>query len=718
MIQIKYNLKQIGNSREFETSNQLEKLSNNNGIFYVIGENGKGKSFLLSLLAYALKAHRYQSNNMDTNLKSKIESLGDSSKYALSYNIEITLPNTQYRLICSKEIHEEGKIIRKHFDGQEIIIGDSQISQVLEVIFDVPNNIEDRLKRVKDEIIEELRQYQKKIQKKTEDFSLLIFQVNNVQDEQIINDQSTTIQKHLDQIIVYESDLKGINNVIIKLTAFKELNELNELFDKQKSISQRQKSLVTKLQGKKKPIVSIPNRKLINQLNVELSDSKNLYTHRATQFTEIINCPSNATFSSQILSLYSDEIHNVTFFKTDQNILYDDFCNGYTELTKKIPSIAEELVDNSKVHYIELIERLIDILDSSEEGITEKLSIIFGDVPTLSSKLKGEILKYDVKDFNKVSKELINILKSINTEAKDIINTEKKISKAQNSYSLSTEDKQLASDFEELKAVKSQLEEIPKQIATKQNHIKTILNIEDRWVNNQESCSSYIDAKMSDADIRESKNKTNYGIDIQKKIREQTETKIDGLKSTNRNCEAVIRNERAKPAALLPKDQIEMLESLEEKLIRLNSNLTSITDYLNNVGNYNYNSDINTDDIEMFIGELIAESLNNVLPLDNRIIKVQSYNYKEDYFLSDSLEKYYLSYVSTGLSSASYLMHKIRSSTGQFKLILLDEVGNMSERSRQMVVHEVRSLQEQNKLINMIMARVENGRELEIMEVI
>jgi Cdc6-like AAA superfamily ATPase len=55
--------------------------------------------------------------------------------------------------------------------------------------------------------------------------------------------------------------------------------------------------------------------------------------------------------------------------------------------------------------------------------------------------------------------------------------------------------------------------------------------------------------------------------------------------------------------------------------------------------------------------------------------------------------------IATGLASANYLRQRIENIEGQYVIILLDEIGNMSKDTLQEVINSIKRIESQNRLI-------------------
>lgn len=716
MIHITYKLIQTGSGREYVSTIEHEKIQLNHSIFHVLGENGKGKSFLLNLLAFALKAHECPTNSIDELIKSKISALSDVSKYDLEYTIEFTIPNTTSKIKCIKEFGKESKTLRIN-NNSETILGPIEVNKIIEVIYDVPNNIEGRLKGVQKDLIESIVDFQKIFTKKISDFSLLCHQVNDVRNEEFISTKKVEIDKLQERINIHNEELTLNKEKMSTMIAYKAIEDLMHLFRREEMANVDIQRLKKKLRGVKKPVVTSPNHNAVNKYRKEQNDIKTHYKHHLDKLVKIISNEDYALFIDDLVSSYSEDYHNIVYFTKEHNppVLYSDFHDSFQRLGLKIPQIADRYLDNNKLIFIDKIEALIDLLESTKQETLEQLSDVIGNIPTLIDKLKTLKTENYVIDYSKVANDLKHILDDLNKQAKDYDKLEKLIAKESKVKTLSENDRQTLQEFDKLKAQEETIRSLPQLIAQKKLEIKEgTITFEDRFLDSLNSVSSLLESMRSNPIIQYYKDMSNFGIDNLKRERQAKDESISNLYAKIRHCEAFIENEMQKPQSVLSEGSINSLQKLEKLMIEINSSLTKISNFVSNDDSSILSVSENQNDIESFIGEMIVETLNYVLPLDDRTIELELYNYRENYFLSKTGERIYLDYVSTGLSSASYLMHKIRNSKGHHNLILLDEVGNMSERTRQKVIKEVERLEDDGRLINMLMARVENGVNLQI----
>lgn len=714
MIKIEYSLSQVGLNTNYYSNQEHQKLDSNNSLFQILGDNGKGKSFLLHLLTFALKAHLNENHPIDENIRGKVAQLNNTDKFSLSYDIEILLPNNNYSIHCTKEFNEDGKIFRKDISsGIEVIISENRVSEIIEVIFDVPNNIEARLSKVKDDIISDITIFKDKFQDLTERFATNLYEINQVRDTELIYTEQRKIQELQEKIEDFKLKIRNHKETYNALRVQILMNSLLTTYKTFERDKKEYASLSQKLKGKKRPIVTVADLTKIKKYESEKKDLSDAIKTLQNSINSVLSNEKHRPLLSEITNFLEDDYDIIFTYGVEPLITTEETIGAINNFQRSIPDIAKRLIDNEKLDFYHILTALIDIFQSSKTSINNQLGqIIGGDIEKLYDTLVQERDKIEVIDFEAVSNSLNIKLKDYLQKCKEIRTVEKQLDKARKPHILTEEEKKLDSDFSRLKILAENIKKIPSKITQIKADISYYNLVEDKWVEDEKKCESYIQAKLSDPNIRKYKDQPNFGTDIITKEKRQLEDNILVLERKINSHNAIIQDELDKPEGKIPEDIILKLEKTKDVMMNIHQNLSAYVGHIKENLAYNDMSLEKITSIEDFIGELIAESLNNILPLDVKTHKIKSYNYKDQYFYTADSEKLYIDYVSTGLSSASYLMHKIRSRSKPYQLILLDEVGNMSDKSRSLVIEEVRKLQHSEELISLLMASVINESEL------
>jgi hypothetical protein len=116
------------------------------------------------------------------------------------------------------------------------------------------------------------------------------------------------------------------------------------------------------------------------------------------------------------------------------------------------------------------------------------------------------------------------------------------------------------------------------------------------------------------------------------------------------------------------------------------------------------------------MGSIIAHSMNNrILRSDGKYINLENYDLLKKEFHCENDIIIMKDDISTGLASANYLMQRIENVVGKYVVILLDEIGNMSQDSMDQVIASIKKLEKQNRLVLAILAKP-NSKGIEIIK--
>jgi hypothetical protein len=591
---------------------------------------------------------------------------------------------------------------------------------LVEIIFDVPNNIEARLGKVQEDIFENILAFKDKFQVLTETFATKLYEINQVRDIQLIQSEKRKIENYNNDISLKQGKITVLKTHWNKMQVFKRMNELLKEYQTEQNDLAEYDKLKKRLKGKNRPVTSVADINTIRKLEEELNAFIKTIQNNQSFLNEIFSNEKNRLLFTELIQQYEDQYNALFTYGIDKLVRPEDLIESIDSLVSNLPNIASRLIDEEKIDLLSMLENLIGLFEHSKKSIYEQLNPIIGDINVLTKALitERDKINENVVDYNSISRDIIRKLRDIKVKAKEILLIEKKLDKARKSHILTADERKLDEEFSKLKFLSDKLKKYPDSISKMRLAVLQFGEIEDRWVNNITECEAYIHAKRGEDVIIKYKNLPNYGIDTITKEMKDIDESITNIQGYIRSHQAVINDEMEKPEGRISDDSIIFLTQTRDEMVSINRSLNEYVGYLNGTFSANDIKDENASNLENFIGELIAESLNNVLPLDNVTHQIISYNYKENYFKTKDGNNLYLDYVSTGLSSASYLMHKIRSRQKKYQLILLDEVGNMSETSRQLVLNEVDKLKSGESLINLLMASVEDNMEFNIKEIL
>lgn len=132
-----------------------KRLSN---LFYIEGPNSIGKSTLLYLIA--LGFYGLKNNKLPESVKYKIERLFSSDKTKVKFDIEVSDPNQELKLISKKPDINKKDIDVYEINGKEkTFLSSEAFSKKYRLICDVPDNPTNRLKELTEEIKETQNEY-------------------------------------------------------------------------------------------------------------------------------------------------------------------------------------------------------------------------------------------------------------------------------------------------------------------------------------------------------------------------------------------------------------------------------------------------------------------------------------------------------------------------------------------------------------------------------
>ena len=708
-MKIDYHLKILGEKKEYSPRQEFigPIVNSNSKIFEIRAENSYGKTFLLNLLGYACNADLLDDKYILKTIKDSISRYNDKDAYELEYNLNLSLPDGK-QLILQKESEGERRFT---LDGEESH-DFSKLHKRVSVLYDVPSDPSERLNAViKDlgiwnwNLLQKMTKYWEYLRGIQSDF-------NNVRDESKIKSLNDTILELELEIESQEKTIFEIKNLIFQLLDYQDLESLIQEYHQIAYVNE--KLFIAEKNFKKliKPTqITKKDENVIGDILLHLSIIRNEVDKNLTTLIHLIS--SNGDLKSfiegnQMLTKVFEEVENddIDVLLKSDNYVNDlnHFLQNVNELEDQISLfIRSEEMGKKFITYNflkQLLAQIEELIESQTEYVIEDITKIN------SSALKEEIEKslklYAVPDFSEIKtffKKDLSRLKSLISELY-ILNT--KLTKESQKKGVDSDGEKYYKLKGEISVYKEKNKEKERQSHKLKYKICQSLDIDTTKLSDLKSANQVF------SNLKQSiNNKTTFT-----NIKEFLKKENTRLASEDEHLKKMDESKRMNEVRLsLEEKKSESNFTLEEqkKITRFTRNLGFV---IKNVANFNevistmnsgdFSTFKDSEDIQFILvaGKIIAYSMDNkILREDGKYIELENYNLLKKEFECVGDIRIKKDDISTGLASANYLRQRIENTEGDYVIILLDEIGNMSENTLNEVIKSIKKVDEQKRLV-------------------
>lgn len=711
MNTLDYSLNIKGEHQLFSPTTELISpiINSNNRIFEISCKSGSGKTFLLNLIAYALEANKLGDEYILPSLKESVSRYNNREFYELAYNINLNLPDGRI-LILEKKADDDNKIIQ--YENQPPINYHSLHKRVT-VLYDVPSNPSERLNGV----IKDLGIWNNNIKSKIKNYldflNELKKEFNNERNDDKITVYKTTIE-NLEQKIQSESNrLKSKNKTLETLVLLQNLGKLQTILKKENTIKKKIDETSKKLNELKRPSKSsIRDLTKLKNLESDFNKKNRIYNNRISELIEIVSSKKelynyihqtsglNTTYKSisepiNFKNVFGDSDYLLFISKKIKNLKYFKDC---------ILSFVSQEKSGQKYKVNESLEELLKVINKFKEA--ESISILESITKLKENKLKAEINKAlddnEIIDYSEISGFLRFSFSEIMTSIKDAQKLNKEILKENKKRDVESSEKK----YNELTASLSVSRGEAKSLNIEKANLKLFclnaMGISDS--------TRFEDSIFLTDSIHNYKKNTNsdYLEDISASINtfrrdiSNIEKEFEKCKKQKHHFEIRLKEQETRKSGQYSEVEKENINKFIRYLQMTVSNLTVFNQIINDINDGDLSKyKVREDQKFMEIaGNIIAYSMDNkLLRSDGVYIGLNSYNLLNQSFNCDNNIVIQRDDVSTGLASANYLKQRIDNVKGDYVVILLDEIGNMSGDILKEVLNSIKRLEEEKRLV-------------------
>lgn len=708
-IEYKLNIKR--EHKTYGPNNELLRpiLSSKKRIFEISYKSGFGKTFLLNLIAYALEANKLGDEYILPSLKDSVSRYNNYEYYDLTYNIVLELPDGR-NLILKKDNEENKKVIQ--YENQPPINHHS-LHQRVTVLYDVPSNPSERLNGVIKDLSIWNENIRAKIKTHTDFLNDLKKELDNERDEKKIAQYKEQVGK-LDSKIRSESKLlEQKKDILENLKLINNLESLQEILKTLQSLDSRIEDNSKKLKNIQKPSTSsTQDLEKLKKLRSDFFKENKLYAETVNHLNKIVSSNEELVrYINRTSALKTDYKYIIDKSDLEEIFNLDDHITIVARLKKgleyfknMINSFIQEertgerfKLNEGLQDFLKLIEKFkeadsIEILENitrNDENILRvKINKVLSENFITSYTLITEFLKTSYKELRKSLENAERINKQIQKEnrKRGIKSSEKEYTKIETR--LVTDKKERNNQFSEKEKLKNTCFNLMKisDITQLENH----RGLTD-FIYNYKSRTD----KKNLEDIQSSIDK------LQKEV-EGIQQNLENTQKQRVHFEIRYQQENNRKSVQYSEKDKNKIEKIIRQLQFAISNLTTFGDIITNINNGDLSRYQEEEDkgFMKVAGRIIAYSMDNKLLWSNgEYIGLYSYDLLNQSFQCDNDIVIHKDDLSTGLSSANYLKQRIENVKGDYVVILLDEIGNMSNDILQEVLKSIKKIEEEDRLV-------------------
>ncbi len=683
-------------------------LSSKRRIFEISYKSGFGKTFLLNLIAYALEANKLGDEYILPSIKDSVSRYNNEEYYDLTYQIILELPDGR-NLILKKDDVEDQKIIQ--YENQPPINYHS-LHQRVTVLYDVPSNPSERLNGVIKDLSIWNENIRSKIKTHTDFLNDLKKELDNERDEKKIAQYKEQVEK-LNSKIKSESRLLDRKNELLEnLKLIDNLESLQEILKTLPSLELRISDNSKKLKNIKKPSTSsTKDLEKLKELKGDFLKENKLYTETVNHLdkivssnNELLNYINRTSAIKTTLNYILDKSSLEEIFNNDNDIAIVARLKKSLEYFKNmINNFVQEERNGEKYKlneglrdFLKLIEKFkeadsIDILESithNENILRIKINKVLSENVITSYTAIIDFLKTPYKDLKRSLENAERINKKIQNE-----NKKRAIRPSEEEYTKI--EIRLVTDKKEKKDKITEKEKL-------KNSCFNVLKISDITQLEDNSClTDFIYNYKSTTDKKYLEDIQSSIDSLQKEVQEIRQN-LENTQKQKDHFEFRYQQENNRRSIQYSEKDKNKIEKIIRQLQFTISNLTTFGDIITNINNGDLSRYQEEEDkgFMKVAGRIIAYSMDNkLLWSDGEYIGLHSYDLLNQSFQCDDDIVIHKDDLSTGLSSANYLKQRIENVKGDYVVILLDEIGNMSSDILHEVLKSIKKIEEEGRLV-------------------
>jgi len=751
MFEINYSF-QLNNSGETFQFNEKSKqifTNSKSRIFEIRANNGEGKSFLIDLISFALELH--STEKISPQIKEKISRLG-KSKNILSYQLKLNFPDGRILKLEKEEKQSKSSISIIENGAEKINIGANNLYRDVDILYDIPQDPLSRISLILKDINQFNQNFEINFANVYSALSRVVEHIENTRDNLKIKQYSqkensiklklehakSELEKYVDLVKSVEltNSLEKIHSLkrsILELEKVKNLNKKN--FDQYKNLNSnnttRTKKLVELNDDIKKKEIQISS--LITEY----------YLSKFKIYFEILN-KSYVLDLKQDNSPFTDKITNII---SNYQFAYEDqekfkvLCGNINAVNKTIINSinSKNLSGNASrlkdsILELQLIIEAISIDQVKSDLISKELGIDIRDIKLkIETKLnqfaQNEYLS-DLEFLTKFEKEISEFvnesyfwkIKALKTSKKDFEKLEKEesgiindeLTKGYLNYIDSSKNiDEFNIEIGKLKniIIKLNPEEISSNFYISLDDLSYISSITKKYFNSAKTI-------LKQLKIETPIEKSTLILQIAKREIIEKEKEIESLE-----LEKLINQKNLEIESNKPTEEISDLQKLYiKKIFSFFDNSKSIARQISQRIKFNetgelvripHEGEMIEKNFLKIAGKMISKSLDNkIIWKESNFLELETYDILKGQFITKNGQIIEKGDLSVGQGSTTYLLQNIKKMKKNLNLIFLDEIAQIDSKNKNLIINEIKNINNENRLVLAIIIRPqEEGKE-------
>jgi exonuclease SbcC len=669
---------------------------------YVQGPNSSGKSTLLNLLALAFFGLNLSNEDLNPDLKERIEALINSNHQNVKFKIEVENDLLGVKFVSEKKkLDSESIVVRQIKDGINIPINADAFKREYKLIYDIPNDPLGRLPLLLYTLRDQQKDIGADIANYRELLRKLIDDIKNAKDPELIE---KIIQKINETELLLKENKESELNFELKLRKFKKyfFTKFYIYYLKEEEETNSQINKIKKqIKSDKKNQDNILKRYLIQnqELEKKINEVIDLIENIKTILPNIIDKSQKTNYEIWKMSEVRNEIYNPK--------IYYDLRNE----TKYFADYLDQKIMDDRIKYDNdlelekflktLIVILSDYIDSpiTIPGVNLSINDFITSLTNNLEELQG--ITSHLNNVEQCARSLIQL--GLLMDECIALASEKK----ENEYVFSEEDIENISHQRELEELQKRVDGyFEKRKSFGNRLIKNDIdldNIEDIFL----KISSDKDMEFYEA-FNENQLEDKL-CDAEEKFKEKQTASKRLEKRIDDQKDELLRLESKEPHKYQDRFEIlqtlmkhvQHLEKLFDRFDKILDNLISTPEKLKTLGE---------DEKEYLdqIGKYLAKKIGNIRHINN-VYSVKSIDVLLKKLITNEGKVILFSDLGTGQGQAAYLETLLNMSEDKKIIALFDEVAMMDEISLQPIMEKLKKLYYEKKLLMaMIVQKSEN----------
>jgi hypothetical protein len=686
-------------------------LKSDKRIFEIKVENGYGKTFLLNLIAFSLRGFELKSNEILESLKMRVNQYNNRSSYDLNFNIEYSLPDGRVLKSVKKEDRFITSIWKNGSEGPPV--NSNQLHKDITVLYDVPSDPSERLKGVIKNVTTWNKTYLERSQGFREYLQNLERDFGDAIDYAKISDYKKNILSLDQDIKNIQPKVEDNRSIKKKLEVLKLLHRLETNRKRKLVLEKDELKCIKKLKKTPRPqSYSSRNDKELDNLQRFLSNEKETFKNAVLSLIELIEDDSElkeGIYESKSQSKHYQRIRESEFSKiihSDEPLVMRDklidsvekFSAGLLAHIDDISTSDKAMINKHLTQVVDSLKRMLDY--GLEDFLTE---ILNKDALITLELVEQKLTEYNVKSYSSQIRLLRTIPVDLKKPLSEGFRLRTKIKKE-------NDKKGNGDEIIKYNNLKSELEDVKLKIKNSEREFNDIEKKIAGFSTSYSGLEDFLTVSSHIKTLKSDKSTSIYTEDLDKGIKKiENEFSIINLKkqklSGNKlSQESLLAIEEDKKEEQFNEDEKAKISKMSHFLKIAETNL-----YHFNKNGLSENPKVESDeDKEYFkiMGSIIAHSMNNrILRQSGEFIGLEYYDLLNREFHCENKIIIKKDDISTGLASANYLMQRIENVQGKYVVILLDEIGNMSQDSINQVLKSIKKLEKENRLILALLAQ-------------